>query len=255
MRLQINLIATRTISIAVNYAEHLSAAIYGYVAAGDADYSRFVQDESYGARSDGRRYRPFTHSWLRIPSQRRRIEGDRLVIQPGSIGWIVSSPLEEFLEPLAAGLLRTGSLRIGATHLAIESVQPTTTPEFSHTGQFTCLSPIVATVRRPDGQMQYLRPADDPDGFSNAIRKNLLAKYQAIHGAPADDDRFEILFETGYLASRNGGTKLSRYKNTDIIGVLAPFTATGSPVLIRFAYEAGFGVKTAQGFGCAEVRR
>jgi CRISPR-associated endoribonuclease Cas6 len=253
MRLNIQLVTNRRISIPINYQEYLTAVVYGYVAAGDLEYARFVHDDGY-AGEGGKKFKPFTHSWLRVPASRRLVQGDRLVISPGPIGWVVSSPLDEFLQPLATGLLRTGVMVLGTETLEIAAVEVFAMPEIAQTTRMSCLSPIVASGRRADGTTQYLRPVDDPAAFSESIRTNLLSKHRALYGTEPADTSFVMTFDQGYMASRNGGQKKATYKNIDIIGILAPFTVTGSPDLVRLGYEAGFGPKTACGFGCAEVR-
>ena len=251
MRLQISLVNRRAISIPVNYQEYLTAAIYAYVSSGDAAYGRFVHDDGYVV--DGKAFKPFTHSWLRISPRNRRIEGDRLLISPGPIGWVVSSPLDDFLQPFASGLLQIGSLRVANETIEIEEISALGTPPLPETMRLKCLSPIVASTRRADGSTQFLRPADDPSAFSEAIRKNLIVKHRALTGSSPADDRLEFTFDAAYLTGHGGGTKKATYKGTEIVGILAPITATGSNELLRLGYEAGFGTRGAQGFGCVEV--
>ena len=47
-------------------------------------------------------------------------------------------------------------------------------------------------------------------------------------------------------------TKKINFKNTEIIGFMAPFEVTGNPELIEIGYEAGFGEKGS--IGCGMVR-
>jgi CRISPR-associated endoribonuclease Cas6 len=253
MRIQITLITDDHISIPVNYQEYLTAAVYGYVNAGDVEYSKFVHDEGYLA-DGGKRFKPFTHSWIRVPASRRRVNGDRLHISPGTIGWVVSSPLDEFLQPFATGLLQTASLRLGTETIKVAAVEAVGSPEIQPSMRMTCLSPIVASVRRPDRTTQYLRPVDDPAVFSEAIRKNLVAKFKALTGQEPADSNLNFQFDMEYLNRNHDGTKKATYKGIDIIGILAPFTVSGSVELMRLGYDSGFGGKTACGFGCAEVR-
>jgi CRISPR-associated endoribonuclease Cas6 len=254
MRLLITLEVNRAISIPVNHQEYLTAAIYGYVGAGDQDYARFVHDDGYAAEG-GKKFKPFTHSWLRVSAGRRRISGDRLQILPGPVQWQVSSPLDDFLRPFATGLLKTGSLRIGSETLGIAAVEALGTPELAgKMQQFTCLSPIVATARRADDTTLYLRPADDTAAFSEAIRKNMIAKYRAFTGREPTGTDLVLEFDPAYIQANHGGTKKATYKGINVIGILAPFTVTGSQELIKLGYEAGFGGKTACGFGCVGLR-
>jgi len=253
MRLFITLETEKVVNIPVNYQEYLTAAVYGYVGSGDEDYAKFVHDEGY-VGDGGRRFKPFTHSWLRIPSRNRRIVGDRLQILPGQIGWMVSSPLDDFLRPFASGLLKAGRLRVGSETLPVAAVEAASSVEATEKMVCTCLSPIVATKRRPDGSTQFLRPSEDPKAFSEIIRSNMIAKYKAFNLSPSDDDRLVIEFDANYLAANRDGTKKASYKGIDVIGILAPFKATGSKELISLGLSAGFGSKTACGFGCVEAR-
>ena len=253
MRLHIVLEAEKPVTIPVNYQEYLTAALYGYVATGDHDYATFVHDEGYKAAS-GKAYKPLTFSWLRVPASRRRIVGDRLQILPGMIDWHVSSPLDEFLRPFASGLLQAGRLQLGSENFSIAAVEALAEPTIGENARFTCLSPIVASVKREDGSTQFLRPAEDPDGFSEAIRKNTIAKFKALTGVEPEGTELKLTFDQNYLTANRGGTKKARFKQTDIIGIMAPFTVTGSPDLIQMGYAAGFGTRGAQGFGYVEVR-
>jgi CRISPR-associated endoribonuclease Cas6 len=252
MRLHITLEAERPVMIPVNYQEYLTAAIYGYVGVGDAEYAKFVHDDGY-VGDNGRTYKPFTHGWLRIPGNRRRVVDEQMHISPGQIFWQVSSPLDDFLRPFATGLTKSRRLRIGTDEIYIAAVGVTGSPEITDSMTFTCLSPIVATARRDDGTTQFLRPLDDPAAFSEAIRKNAVAKYRALTKREPSDTSLTLTFDANYLEINRGGTKKARYKNIDVIGILAPFTLTGSADLIRLGLEAGLGGKNACGFGCVEL--
>jgi CRISPR-associated endoribonuclease Cas6 len=252
MRLLITLSVARPISIPIDYQEYLMSAAYQLVSNGDADYARFVHDEGYGAPGDSRRFKPFTHSWLRLPGTRREISGNQILLSPGTAQWQISSPLNEFLQPFVKGLLVLGALRLGDIQLPIETVQVLEDTSLGSEARFKSLSPIVATLPRKDGGIDYIRPLENPDAFSETVRKGLVAKYKALYNSKPSDERLTIEFDRTYLERRHGGTKLTRFKGIDIVGILAPFTATGSKELIALGYSAGFGSKCACGFGCVE---
>jgi CRISPR-associated endoribonuclease Cas6 len=252
MRLLITLAVAQPTSIPIDYQEYLMSAVYHLVSNGDADYARFVHDEGYSAPDDSRRFKPFTHSWLRLPGTRREISGNRILLSPGTAQWQISSPLNEFLQPFVKGLLALGALRLGDIHLPIEAVQALDDAPLGSAAHFKSLSPIVATLPRKDGGVDYIRPLENPDIFSETVRKGLVAKYEALYKSKPSDERLTIEFDRPYLERRHGGTKLIRFKGIDIIGILAPFTATGSEELITLGYSAGFGSKCACGFGCVE---
>lgn len=110
--------------------------------------------------------------------------------------------------------------------------------------------------RRPPARRRWhpLRPAEGEE-FSEAIRRNLLRKYHRLHAAPPADARFNLAFDPAYLArDRNSGTKLITYKNIQVRGALAPFTATGSVELMQVMLDCGAGEKNAGGFGMVDVK-
>jgi len=94
---------------------------------------------------------------------------------------------------------------------------------------------------------------DEPE-FSELVRQNLIRKYEAIHARKPQDDSFTMEFDAEYIRKRGGRiTRLIRYKEIDIRGILCPFHASGNPELMFVGYECGFGDKNSAGFGMVEV--
>ena len=252
MRLSVTIEANREISLPVNYQHLLTAVVYDLLGSADAEYARSLHDDGYGGEG-GRRFKLFTFSWLR---GRGRVLGSTITYAPGQLTWLLSSPVDEFVQHLATGLLTTGTLKVGSASLPIQAVGTLPSPlaageTRSILNRFTCLSPIVASVPRNEGHARYLKPEDGAE-FSEAIRRNLTHKYRLLHGAEPADPCFEMIFDPEYLARSGGGTKLVTYKEIQIRAAFAPFTATGSSELISLGYEAGFGEKNAGGFGMVE---
>lgn len=260
MRLIVTCALERTTVFPVNHQQQLAGAAYGLLNDSDPDYARFLHDEGYAGGAGSRRYKLFTFSGLRVPKQRRRIEGDRLWLSAGAVEWIVSSPCASFLTHFATGLLSSGGLRVGNVLLPVVQAQTCPVPDFSEgTARFTCLTPLVASRPVPaseGGGKYYLRPSDGA-AFSEALRGNLLRKYVALHDElpAAGEDRFAMTFDAVYLArNAHGGTKKITFKQIEVIGALAPLTVTGSPSLIALGYEAGFGELNASGFGMVDTQ-
>lgn len=253
MRLRIQLDNPHGAVIPLNYQHHLTAAIYGLLTASDAEYARFLHETGYGVEESAKRFKLFVFSWLR---GRHQVEGDQLRFAPGPLVWQIASPVAEFLTHCATGLLAEAALSVGPTAFPITQIQTLPPPQFTdlaETAHFTCLSPIVAALRLPDGGTRYLTPGDG-EAFSAAIRANLLRKHAILHGGPPADDRFQLAFDPAYLERSGGGTKLITYKTTQIRAAFAPFHASGSAELLRVGYEAGFGEKNAGGFGMVEMK-
>jgi CRISPR-associated endoribonuclease Cas6 len=112
----------------------------------------------------------------------------------------------------------------------------------------------------------YIRPWEDD--FSKAIEQNLIKKYSLIYGKAPDGyiknscnlyenkgmPKFKITIDNDYMNRKSGKiTKKINFKNTEIIGFMAPFEVTGSTELIEIGYEAGFGEKGSIGCGCIKA--
>ncbi len=256
MRLRVLLDNPRPVRVPINHQELLAGLVYHLLGTSSTDYSRFLHDEGYRMDGGPKRFKLFVFSNLRVPKSQRRLEGDQMHIARGPVEWLLASPVADFLTHGATGLLTAGNtLRVGGVHFPIRVVESLQTPAFTETTRFTCLTSIVASVPLPGGGTRYLRPCDG-DAFSEAVRKNLLAKYRTLHGHPPADERLRLDFDQGYLARNpHGGTKKETFKGIDIIGAMAPFTLTGSPELMELAWNAGLGEKNAGGFGMVDVTK
>lgn len=254
MRLVVHGLLARETPFPINHQGLLAGLVYHLLGVSDPDYARFLHDEGYRPADDrAQRFKLFTFSWLH--ARRRRVTGGTLYLGPGPVDWFLSSPVHDFLVHGTTGLLAAGSvLRVGPAELPIVGIESLPAPVFGNVAHFTCLSPIVATLPRPDGSTQYLRPCDS-DAFSEAVRRNLLKKHALIHGGPPRNDTLRLDFKAAYLAkdTKHGGTKKITIKNTDHIGAFAPLTLTGSPELIQTGFTCGLGGKNSAGFGMVDV--
>ena len=250
MRLRITLNNPQYSAVPLNYQHHLSALVYSLLADSNAEYAGWLHSRGYSLDDGPKAFKFFVYSWLR---GQNRIEGDDLVFSPGTISWLISSPMREFLEHFATGLLARGSIRVGGSDFQVTAIDAFEDPEFGEQTRLTCLSPIVCSVKQPDGSARYLVPVDGT-AFSSAVRANLMHKHKVLMGTPPEDDSLELTFDASYLQRAGGGTKLISFKNIQIRGAFAPFVATGSPDLLRIGYATGFGEKNASGFGMVEVK-
>ncbi len=267
MRMLVTLCIERETVISLDYHHALTGAVYALLEKGDSDYARFLHHEGYALPEDtppsearagmSRRFKGFVFSSL-FP-QRSVLQDARhglLRLLPGEMHWQIASPLDPFLHAFASGLLQSGEMRVGEAIFPVASVETLPNPELSPTMRGRCLSPVVASVGVPGrSACKYLRPGD-PE-MSERLRQNLLAKHRALFGKPPEDESLRLEWDAKYLESRknqkHAGTKLIAYKDIHIVGVVCPFTMTGSTELMRTALEAGLGEKNAAGFGMIEV--
>lgn len=286
MRVQFTLSpVNKKIVLPLNNNYSLTSLIYKIIRNSSEDYSRFLHDSGYTLGKSKKGFKLFTYSML--TGKRHRIDGDRIIFENTHVQWQISSPVHDFIQHLVTGVFAEGQkidIRPssngssgltglnglnGLNRFLIERVETLPIPEFKETMKFTCLSPI--TVSKVVGlndlgglsglnslnglsglngpfKCHYLRPWEE--GFSDAIKNNMIKKYKLVHGKDIEDSEFKIKIDTDYMNRKSGKiTKNINFKGTNIIGFMAPFEATGSPELIEIGYEAGFGEKGSMGFG------
>lgn len=277
MRVQFTLSpVNKKIVLPLNNNYSLTSFIYRIIRNSSEDYSRFLHDSGYTLGKSKKGFKLFTYSMLTGKSH--RIDGDRIIFENTHVQWQISSPVHDFIRHLVTGVFAEGQ-KIDIRHSSsssnslsgsnglsglnslsrflIERVETLPIPEFKETMKFTCLSPItVSKVAGLNGlsglngpfKCHYLRPWEE--GFSDAIKNNLIKKHKLIHGKDIEDSEFTIKIDTDYMNRKSGKiTKNINFKSTNIIGFMAPFEVTGSPELIEIGYEAGFGEKGSMGFG------
>ncbi|MFQ5649519.1 MAG: CRISPR-associated endoribonuclease Cas6 [bacterium] len=257
MRLQLTLRPfTPNATVPINYQYPLSAAIYKILQQASPDYASFLHDRGYPAPS-GRMMKLFSFSKLWIPGGRRFGE----TLRGGQAPWqlqIGSPMLDEFVQNFVLGLFDACEITIAAHGLraqfTVEGVETLAVPEFEHTMRFKCLSPITASTmvdRQGRKQIHYYRP--DDAGLPEALRQNLLQKYEIIHARPPENSALTFRFE----ASDRPRQKLITIKQgtpeeTRVACFESYFTLAGSPALMQTAWECGLGERGSQGFGMVE---
>ncbi len=252
MRIRVQLSALRApVRLPINYNYHLTSLIYGLLERSSKDYSTFLHDEGY--RMGSRRFKLFTYSQLDF--ERFQLEPPQIVSVGPKIAWQISSPVSEFVEHLAQGLLSQGRVQLAGVPLQIERIETLPLPEFSERMKFICLSPLVVSraVEHNGKLMAHYYRHDEP-GFSEAVRANLVKKYELICGETLACSELTITFDESYIRRRGGQVyKLIDFRGTRIKGIFAPWLVEGNPELIEVGYEAGFGEKNSMGFGMVEV--
>jgi CRISPR-associated endoribonuclease Cas6 len=226
MRLRVTLAVERSVRIPIDHHDLLRGVVYHWLSASDEEFAQKTHDEGYVGGT--RNVKLFTFSLLRIPRHLRRLDPSSgiMTISPGSVEWWISSPIEDFLKHEVQGLLTQGQgVRIGDALFRIAAVEAAPSPVFSPETRFT---------------------------FSEAVRRNLIRKYELLHGKPPTDDTLTLEFAQDYVTERRP-TKLRTIRGIQIRGVEAPLTLRGSTELMQIAWECGLGEKNGCGFGMIEV--
>ena len=250
MRIKIICDVGSGVCLPINYNHSLTSAIYQFLRLSDPEYAHFLHEDGYIAGD--KRFKLFTFSQLM--ARKRQIMGDQIYFR-SQVTWYVSSPQEAFLGSFAASLMEDGRLRVGHQYLRVVDVEIPRAPRFHQNMKFRCLSPItISTKRERNGKLVMHYCLHDEPEFSELVRQNLIRKHEAIYRYRPRDDSFSMEFDPEYISRRKGRiTRLIRFKDVDIRGVLCPFHACGSPELMFVGYECGFGDKNSAGFGMVDI--
>jgi CRISPR-associated endoribonuclease Cas6 len=255
----------RSCAIPINYQYPLSAAIYKILNSASPDYAAFLHEKGY-ISPNRKPLKLFTFSRLWCPDMKRA--GSTLVIRSQtSCHFQIASPmLEDFVQNFVIGLFQQQEIDIGGPQtvgkFAITQVETLAAPEFSPEEKFISLAPIVASAKhehRGKETTYYIRPGDPQLG--DAIRKNLVQKFQTIYKKIPDDEQLTFSLDENYIQRKGGYDKISKLitikegeeQETQIKCFIAPFALKGSTELMRVAYECGIGEKNSLGFGMIEV--
>jgi len=162
---------------------------------------------------------------------------------------VISSPVDEFCQSIANGLLTKGCLRLGSIDVEVEKMMVQQLKVQEEQVVLRTLSPVVAysTFLRPDGRKYtcYFQPGD-PD-FASLVENNLRKKYQAFYGKKAPVGEVKVR-RLGQVRQH-----VMNYKGTVVKGCSGKLAVSGPVELLQMAVDAGMGSKNGQGFGCMEM--
>lgn len=165
--------------------------------------------------------------------------------------FVLSSPDERFIKSFAEGLLQKPEFYLdgirGKVDFAIERIEILQEPSFDDECWFKTLSPIYVKTMRKENEV--LREVDlyptEPKFYEN-LHRNLVERFSEFYDK-APVDHFDVI-ETAYIKPKR--IKISEgYRRCNLMSL----RIQASPVLLKFAYDAGLGEKNAMGFGCVDV--
>ncbi len=244
MRVRITFQAKENITLPPNYNYMVQSLIYRHI---DKKLSNFLHEK--GFLHGKRTFKLFTFS--RLQGKIKFLSSKRLFEINPPFSLVISSPVEGFLESLAENLLKTGLVKINGQQIYFQSINVYSTPQFNKTAKIKMLSPMTmySTLLSPDGKRKTYYYSPFEKDFSRLMEENLKKKYEVIQHKKADSLEFSI--EPDRVGK--GDEKIIDYKGTVIKGWMGTYKITGSPELIKIAYDTGLGSKNSQGFGCFEV--
>lgn len=271
MRLKLTISPSITgISIPLSYEYYLATVIYRWIELSSTAFAEFLHKQGYTLNGYMRRFKNFCFSQL-FP-ERSRVINDHLHIFSGTINWYIGIPVEEAVKHLVVGMFEKHEFFIGReiNKFLIQQVEILPEPVFTSSMKFKTLSPITVSVVENDKKninnadkkkiiARYLK-ADDPK-LSDALRNNLLLRYEALYNKKPESDDFRCLPDEEYIRKRGGVNRVSKLvtikqdttQETKVRGFRCPVTLEGSTELVKLAYDSGLGEKGSMGFGMLEV--
>lgn len=249
MRVKLTLSALkRATLLPLNYNHAIASLIYRTLSNSSTDFAASLHDEGFGAA--GRKFKLFTFS--RLFAHRSFVKAGQLLLSDPTVSLQISSPVAEFIEHFVTGLFQSESFEIAGARFSLTQAETLAPPDFAARMNFRALSPITESLRDERGGTRFLSLEDD---WSEIISRNLLRKYQALHGHAPADARLLWTWNQDYIAEAARRSRrlsvLTDIRGIKVRGWLAPFTIEGSTELIELGYEAGYGSRNSMGFGMA----
>lgn len=238
MRIRLLLEAQKPIILRWDYRTHVTRTIYSILKWGNENYGSWLYN--HGFRWRNRVYRLFVYSdlmpinWNPVP---QGLGDVRWMI------WHISSPDCRFVDNFKAGLeYLSGKFKVFDSVVEVVDMVCMETPESVVGLHFRTISPIAVSAFRPRYPI-YLCP--DGLEFVETLKRNLIRKWEAFHQQEWKDGEFD-------LRVWNPRQKLVRVFGTKVRAWYLNLQMWGDEKIIRFAYEAGLGIKNSQGFGMIE---
>lgn len=239
MRIRVDLLIEPALVLPWHYLDWLRGVVYQALWRGAPRVATRLHDEGWVLGS--RQYKPLTYSLLQA-ARARATPGGLLV--EGRTGWWISSPLVGVMEAVVTGLVSEGQVRLGERLVPVMGVEVVPPPVWAERMVFTTLSPLCVSTAESDGQgglrKRYLQPTEAD--FSRVLSENLRRKAAAFLGRSVE----------GEVVVRWQGRPQSRLllvSGMQVRGWQGTFVAEGPVELLQIGYNAGFGERTAQGFG------
>jgi len=237
------------IKLPLHYNHALQGFIYDHIS---THLAHFLHDKGY--RYEKRVFKLFTFS--RLFGRFKINKEDEIISFASPVKFQISSPLNDLLQEFAETLARKGEVFINKNSLLVSSIEVHFSPSFTSPQVIKMLSPVTtySTLFTLDGRRKtyYFSPFERE--FSQLIQKNILKKYISFYDKKPSSDDFKI----SPLKVNKKSEKIIKYTPKDepytlIKGWMGIYRLEGNQELIRFAYDAGLGAKTSQGFGMFEV--
>ncbi|OWT33626.1 CRISPR-associated endoribonuclease Cas6 [Methanobrevibacter sp. 87.7] len=237
MRIKIFLKSKKNkLTIPFNYNHILSAIIYNKIA--DLDFAKKLHSSQS--------YKYFTFSQLHIHNF--KIMKNGFLSQNGMIDFIISSPDDYLIKSLVEGFLNDLTVNFIGEDLFIQKVELLPIPDIKNKINVKTLSPIIVRIKKEVNGVLKIWDLAPSDEFFKNLENNLINRYLDFYKLDKTDKKVKI-----YSEMRNvKGKRISIEKDdkkTFHRAYMMDLILEGDQELLKFAYDAGLGEKSAMGFG------
>jgi len=163
----------------------------------------------------------------------------------------LSSPFDNLIQEIAKFIFERGMVTLHGNELMVTDFHVEQPPAFGTDHTVRMLSPMVMYTTLENERRKfryYLNPWQDE--FAELIHNNLRKKFVSFYDREPVSSDFALKPLT---EMRPELQKVILYKGGVIKGWIGRYHVHGDPEMLRFAYDAGFGGKNSQGFGCFAV--
>ena len=251
MRFRITLRVNKSVFgnlLPISYQYELSAWIYGVIAKSDRLYAAWLHNN--GFINDHKRFKMFSYSNL-FPQC--KVIDDRMVIQNDTMFLYLSFLPEKSTEEFVKGIFSDNTFTLGdkksKVQFQVENIEVLSLLSLKDC-EFQTLSPVVVSMKRDDGSIEYVSP--EREDYGGMLINNLKEKYRAFYAKAFegnDSFEFELLSP---VKSRLITIKANTPQMTKVKGFHFDFRLQADEVLLQLMYEAGLGEKNSTGFGMVE---
>ena len=242
MQIIVKLKGEQELVLPIQYNHILQGFVYSAIS---PELAEFLHERGY--QFANRRFKLFTFSRLR--GKYKLSQEKNQIIFSDKVELVISSPVDEFCQSLANGVLTKGYFKIGNNQVEVESISVQKKIISQAKMVFKTLSPVVVykTLLKPEGGKYtcYLQPGE-PE-YNKLLTNNLQKKYSAFTGKEAPIEEVEVR-KIGHLH-----LNVLKYKDTVIKGYSGRLELTGPVELLQMGLDAGIGSKNSQGFGCGYI--
>lgn len=187
-----------------------------------------------------------------------KVENNALNFQSKKLSWVISSPIEKFVDKLLDEFFKLPSVKIGDILVNPIQTEVMPAPTFHKAIKYLALSPLVLN---PKDDASYL---PDSEHFSDQLFEITIKRMMNFYGKDAlpynEMTEFQFIPDREYLERMKSQNKdYARMYETvgygSVKAYLMPFVLYAHPKIHEFIWDAGFGAITQEGFGGLDVLR